>query len=363
MKTSKTRALCFVKRVRTEEVQYQPQPGGIWRTKRPYLVCALIATLGSAAAACTEISGALWMRVQAAVFLGLPVAVIAFPVMLVAWLILRDIVLSKRLQARESVWLGTPVILFTLGLLVCAWREWGPSNRFSNYVMDPIPQSVTHLRMSGCRTVDGNLWVFSFNVSPADADAIIRHNSMACAPWLFSKDDLKLARVFAGKLKHPPDEFSACIRGRLKELTRLGLAGWEYPGELPSALRESIVEDLNSIVLGPSLWNEAESAKVSISQEAEWLGMGNPSGRRLARFNRFVLEDAFPLDPPATAPRSVDRNAEHWKAQFLSRAGMPFAFDDSYLLYEKVVERSDYKLFFLNPAKTKGYFLLSSYHP
>jgi len=108
-----------------------------------------------------------------------------------------------------------------------------------------------------------------------------------------SVGDLKDASSLAGKLKAPAveDRVSRYIRDRLRESTRQDLEQWQGPKEVPPALQHSVIEDLNAIIGGPSIWDADRFARVKIRQ-----GTRNPHGEDPVRLNRLLLEDAYPLE-------------------------------------------------------------------
>ena len=112
----------------------------------------------------------------------------------------------------------------------------------------------------------------------------------------FSVDDLKDASSLAAKLKAAADGVDRYIHDRLKQSTRLRLAQWQGPMEVPPALQQCVVEDLNAIVKGPSVWDADRFAKRDIRQATRDLLAGNPHGEELARLNRLLLDDAYQLE-------------------------------------------------------------------
>ena len=112
----------------------------------------------------------------------------------------------------------------------------------------------------------------------------------------FSSGDLKDARALATKLKNPGDRVSTYIRDRLRESARQDLARWQAPAEVPPELQQFVIEDLNAIIAGTSMWDESRFANVTIRQETRGLLERHPAGGELARLNRLLLEDAYPLE-------------------------------------------------------------------
>ena len=124
-------------------------------------------------------------------------------------------------------------------------------------------------------------------VNPAYAQTIVYPT--------FSVGDLKDASSLAAKLKAPAEEdrVSSYIRDRLRESTRQDLEQWQGPKEVPPAFQQSVIDDLNAIIVGPSIWDPDRFGKVSIRQETRNLLKRDPHGEDLARLNRLLLEDAL----------------------------------------------------------------------
>jgi hypothetical protein len=124
-------------------------------------------------------------------------------------------------------------------------------------------------------------------------------------PSTFTVGDLKDPSTFAAKLKHPTDGVSRFIHDRLSGATGRELANWQWPMGVPASLRESLIKDLNALVRGTSLWDDSAFAGMTIRTETRNALEPKPHGEGLARLNRLLLEDAYPLD---LAKKSVDKN-------------------------------------------------------
>jgi uncharacterized protein with NAD-binding domain and iron-sulfur cluster len=129
----------------------------------------------------------------------------------------------------------------------------------------------------------------------------------------FLADDLKDGASLARNLKDSPNELSSYLRSRLREYTRQGLAKWHSTEELPPALEESLIQDLNAIIEGSSIWDESRFTHVQIRRETKKLLKGKPSGLKLIHLNRLLLEDAYPVElsrkPLSREPRTSQPNS------------------------------------------------------
>ena len=82
--------------------------------------------------------------------------------------------------------------------------------------------------------------------------------------------------AFSARLANGSDAVSVYLRGRM-------------PGA-------DLVKDLNQILAGPSIYDKARFANVTLRPETEQLLRQNPSGQPLARLNKLLLEDAYPAE-------------------------------------------------------------------
>ena len=100
----------------------------------------------------------------------------------------------------------------------------------------------------------------------------------------------------ATKLKARADGVSIYICGRLKQSTRKALEQWRGPEEVSQALKKAVIKDINAIIKGPSIWDAARFGRVNTRQDTRDLLERNPHGMDMARLNRLLLEDAYPLE-------------------------------------------------------------------
>ncbi len=111
--------------------------------------------------------------------------------------------------------------------------------------------------------------------------------------WLLSRDDLINPSSLAIKLKTPQEPLSTYLQSRFSAATQQLLG--QYDGfHLPSdALQLALMNDLNVLVQGPSLYDPQRFAQVALSSEVWELILLNPQGRDLARLNRLLLEAGY----------------------------------------------------------------------
>lgn len=122
----------------------------------------------------------------------------------------------------------------------------------------------------------------------------------------FSMIDLKNASALLSRLKASSDEISRYILGRLGASTRDELARWKEESPPSPRLLLGVLEDLNIILIGDSIWDSGRFEGIEVRPKTEELRKLNPSGQRRVRLNRLLLEDAFPnelLKSPELEPR------------------------------------------------------------
>jgi len=99
--------------------------------------------------------------------------------------------------------------------------------------------------------------------------------------------------AFAAKLTNGPDAISVFLRGRLQDSVKADLAA--YPANAKAVI-SALVKDLNQVIAGPSIYDKPRFSGAALRSETEQLLKQNPSGLQLARLNKLLLEDAYPLE-------------------------------------------------------------------
>jgi class 3 adenylate cyclase len=100
----------------------------------------------------------------------------------------------------------------------------------------------------------------------------------------------------AAKLCKRSDAFSAFLREKMGQAVNAALAAYVANPANAGPLRTNLVEELNQIISGPSLAAEAPLEKVKLRAETAALKQSQPEGKGVARLNRMLLEDAYPLE-------------------------------------------------------------------
>jgi O-antigen ligase len=111
-----------------------------------------------------------------------------------------------------------------------------------------------------------------------------------------SAGDIKDLASFAEKLRHPGGGVSAFVIGRLSAGTKQALAQHQSPGSDPIPLQRMLLEDLDSIIHGSSIYDAQRFSGIALRPETQQLLAQQPQGEGLVRLNRLLLEDAYPQE-------------------------------------------------------------------
>jgi len=102
--------------------------------------------------------------------------------------------------------------------------------------------------------------------------------------------------AFTDKLARGPDAVSVYLRGHLQDSTKADLATYSPSNENAKAVLSALVKDLNQIISGPPVYDRARFRDVVLRPETVELLKRKPSGQQLARLNKLLLEDAYPVE-------------------------------------------------------------------
>jgi len=110
----------------------------------------------------------------------------------------------------------------------------------------------------------------------------------------FIADDMKDPAEFVLLLQNKKDVVSQFLVTQLSSDTLRQLNEFK-PGEpLPKQLLMSLLQDLNRIIHGPSIFQQKRFADVDLSDETSNLAEQNPQGVALIRLNRSLIAEAYP---------------------------------------------------------------------
>jgi class 3 adenylate cyclase/CHASE2 domain-containing sensor protein len=114
----------------------------------------------------------------------------------------------------------------------------------------------------------------------------------------FPDDAIKNVRSFAAKLIAAPDPVSGFLSTNLDKAAVKALAQYQKSKQVPTNLETVLLDNLNTIISGPCIYEKARFASVVFRPEtkellAKFLATNLPD-RIMTPFNRKLLEDAFP---------------------------------------------------------------------
>ena len=115
----------------------------------------------------------------------------------------------------------------------------------------------------------------------------------------FALVDIAGPSSLAEKLAKKSDSLSVWLSERLDEGTTTSLAALQaskpnYP--LERVFLTNLVDCLNAVIAGPSLFEEKRFQGVRLRPETEGLRQADPQGREVVRLNRLLLADAYPKE-------------------------------------------------------------------
>jgi len=102
--------------------------------------------------------------------------------------------------------------------------------------------------------------------------------------------------ALAVRLTTGPDAVSVFLRGRLQDSVKADLAAFSSASANAKAVISALVKDLNEVISGPSIYDKTRFGNIVPRPETEQLLKRNLTGQQLARLNKLLLEDAYPLE-------------------------------------------------------------------
>ena len=108
----------------------------------------------------------------------------------------------------------------------------------------------------------------------------------------FSIGDIRDLQSFASRLKHQSDPVSHFLWDQLTEASRQAI----LTNAASKVLEPLLVKELNETILNHPLYEEKRFSKVTLSSGAKSFLSHELQGVALARLNRLLLEDAYPME-------------------------------------------------------------------
>lgn len=130
---------------------------------------------------------------------------------------------------------------------------------------------------------------------------------------LLGPGDLKDARALANKLKSPAgsDAVSRYIRSRFTEQQRAALDAYDGTSDPDDDLKRVVLAALNALMQETQLDDQDAFDNVTLSAETRQVGENFVEEREFVRYNRMILEDAYPQELEQL-PRSGGSRFWHW---------------------------------------------------
>ena len=119
----------------------------------------------------------------------------------------------------------------------------------------------------------------------------------------FSAGDIENLDVFVTRLTQQEDKVSKFLSEKIRDSTRDQLLAYDDSRSDVDTLQSSLIQDLNSIILGASIYEVQRFSEIVLRPETKVLLYGRQQGVDFARLNRHLIEDAYPTEltrPPRT---------------------------------------------------------------
>jgi UDP-N-acetylmuramyl pentapeptide phosphotransferase/UDP-N-acetylglucosamine-1-phosphate transferase len=118
----------------------------------------------------------------------------------------------------------------------------------------------------------------------------------------------------AVKLREGRDPLSQYLWSQLLPETQEVLRSYDGTGKLPEESQRKLVDALNGLMTGHSLFDEQRFAQVKLADETrKFIGL-NPQNENLIQLNRMLLEEAYPSDIAKTTKYSWNVDIPFFKA-------------------------------------------------
>ena len=136
--------------------------------------------------------------------------------------------------------------------------------------------------------------VFDGAYTQQASQRILRYR-ISLSSTLFA-DDFTDLKSLVLKLKNRTDSVSQFLRDQFDASAQSLLSVYDESEEPSETLKNAIVEELNWLLQGDSIYEETRFDGINLSTETEQLLEQNPEGEDLILLNRLLLEDAYPQE-------------------------------------------------------------------
>lgn len=113
---------------------------------------------------------------------------------------------------------------------------------------------------------------------------------------LFSYSDFRNPSTFVTRLRDRVDPQSKYLHDQLSHDLQRQIQKVDATTDVPKVLFDSLVDRLNLLLKGPTIFDENRFSQVSLTEGTRRLIGQNPHGAQLIHLNRLLLEEAFPED-------------------------------------------------------------------
>jgi len=131
-------------------------------------------------------------------------------------------------------------------------------------------------------------------VPDTDGSSEGANSGSAANPWRFERVDLEQPGRMALELLTPSDAPGEFLRSLLSANAVANLAAWDHSQPVPLACETNLLDLLNRVVRGASIWDSERFATTTLRDETKRLTESHLEGNSVSRLNRLLLEDAFP---------------------------------------------------------------------
>jgi len=205
------------------------------------------------------------------------------------------------LEFANLCFLGTSVESGTAQAVVV---ETGPRTYLGGIASSLMTQQIETSFEKGIKKFTYLMLTFMLVMVPA----VFVINALSKSPSEIAHDDLVKLPSLAGQLAAKADPVSAFVSGQLDPGAQASLAAWQLSPTNSDELAGLLVSNLNTIVSGPSIYDEKRFAAIHLGPET--LARLKHPGRHDFRLNRLLLEDAY--------PEALKKSGRHdWAGAFL----------------------------------------------
>jgi hypothetical protein len=113
---------------------------------------------------------------------------------------------------------------------------------------------------------------------------------------LFTAADLENMKALAIRLRDGSDPVTVFVRSKLTPATTTDLSNLNDDDDPAPTLTQEIVQDLNTLIQGVSIFDPNRFAQVSLDAPTRHLASLSPTGADLVRLNRMLLKSAYPVE-------------------------------------------------------------------